>query len=223
MESLERLTAVINWRQLLVEHYKSLFLSEQEVMIILMISLLLEHGMTVVTPEDLAHKMTLPLKEIDQLYSALSAKGYILLTEQSSGNYRTTLNGIQTLVVSHFLVMNSRQDTKQKTVQQKQEEESLYSLFEKEFGHTLSSIEIDIIRSWLDLGYPIQRIKAALQEALMAKVRNIHYVDRILLQWSQQEERQKEGYTPQTEEWRKDLQKSIEIAKYDWTKNGQNK
>lgn len=223
MESLPRLVNLIDWRRLLIEHYKALFLDENDVMIILSIEDLLTRGMSVVTPDDLAHKMTLSHHDIDVHYTDLSTKGYIQLIELSSGHWMTSLSGIQHLLLSHFMVMNGRQDAVKKTDQQRSQEEGLYNLLEKELGHTLSSLEIDIIRSWFDLGYTPEKVNAAIHEALLSKVRNIHYIDKILLQWSQEEERTQEGYSAVSSSNRQTLGQSMQQSKTDWTSNDKKK
>ena len=48
---------IINWKLLLINYYKNLYLSESEVMVILMIDLCLQRNISFVSPDMLALKM----------------------------------------------------------------------------------------------------------------------------------------------------------------------
>lgn len=60
----------------------------------------------------------------------------------------------------------------------------IFELIEKEFGRTLNSIEYEIIKAWLDNNYSEELIKAALNEAVVNRVSNISYMDKILYDWN---------------------------------------
>lgn len=208
------LKQVIQWKSLLIEHYKDLHLTEEAVMVIFVTAHLIESGTQLVTPDALSHVMMLPMSDIDAVMVDLGRKGWVETIENDKGGWETSLDGIQALLIKQFLM--TQQQERQEITQG--ETDNLYDLFEKELGHTLSSLEIDVIRSWLDNGYAVEKIRQALYEAIIHKGRSVHYVDKILLAWSQEEERMKENYTTIDDKWRHDIQKSIEIAKYDWTK-----
>ena len=95
---------------------------------------------------------------------------------------------------------------------------NIYSLFENEFGRTLTPFEIDTIRDWVESGFTLDLIKSALGEAIRNKVRSIRYVDRVLLNYRQQEEMKKEGDTTISEKWRKDINETMTIARTRWVK-----
>ena len=60
---------------------------------------------------------------------------------------------------------------------------TIYETIEKEFGRTLSSIEYEIIRGWLEHNYSEEIIKEALKEAVLNGVSNLKYMDKILYEW----------------------------------------
>lgn len=208
------LKQVIQWKSLLIEHYKDLHLTEESVMVIFVAAHLIESGTKLVTPDALSHVMMLSMAEIDAVMVDLGRKGWVETIENEKGEWETSLDGIQALLIKQFLM--TQQKDRQEITQG--DTDNLYDLFEKELGHTLSSLEIDVIRSWIDNGYTVDKIRQALYEAIIHKGRSVHYVDKILLAWSQEEERMKENYTTIDDKWRHDIQKSIEIANYDWTK-----
>ena len=63
------------------------------------------------------------------------------------------------------------------------ENSSVFELIEKEFGRTLSSMEYEIIKAWLNNNISEELIKEALKEAVFNGVSNLRYIDKILYEW----------------------------------------
>ena len=61
---------------------------------------------------------------------------------------------------------------------------NIYEVIEKEFGRTLSPIEYEVIRAWLDNGMSEELIQEAIKEATYNGVSNLRYIDKILYEWS---------------------------------------
>ncbi|MDD6263644.1 MAG: DnaD domain protein [bacterium] len=61
---------------------------------------------------------------------------------------------------------------------------NIYEVIEKEFGRTLSPMEYEIIRAWLDNGMSEELIQEAIKEAAYNGVSNLRYIDKILYEWS---------------------------------------
>lgn len=203
---------IINWKLLLVNYYKNLYLQENEVMVILMIDLCLQRNITFVSPDMLALKMNYSVQEIDKVYASLSSRGYVV-NKNEGGKLITSLDGIKDVLMSQFIMENSK-----KVISNNDDSNSIYSLFENEFGRALTPFEIDTIRDWIESGFSIDLVKSALNEAVRNKVRSIKYVDRVLLNYRQQEEIKKEGNTTISEKWRKDIDETMNIAKTRWVK-----
>ena len=60
---------------------------------------------------------------------------------------------------------------------------NIFEIIEKEFGRTLSPMEYEIIKAWLDNGMSEELIKEAIKEATMNNVSNLRYIDKILYEW----------------------------------------
>lgn len=60
---------------------------------------------------------------------------------------------------------------------------NIFEIIEKEFGRTLSPMEFEIIKAWLDGGFSEEIIKEAIKEATMNNVSNLRYIDKILFEW----------------------------------------
>lgn len=60
---------------------------------------------------------------------------------------------------------------------------NIFETVEKEFGRTLSPIEYEIIKAWLDNDIDEDLIKEAIKEATFNGVSNLRYIDKILYEW----------------------------------------
>ena len=58
--------------------------------------------------------------------------------------------------------------------------ENIFEIIEKEFGRTLSPMEVELIQTW---DYPIEILKIAIREASISCNYSIKYIDRIIYNW----------------------------------------
>ena len=65
----------------------------------------------------------------------------------------------------------------------REEQTDLFSMFEKEFGRTLSSMEYEIIRGLVSDDMPSDLVREALREATYNGVSNLRYIEKIILDW----------------------------------------
>ncbi len=210
-----RLIQNIDWKTLLLENYRELGLNENQVMVLFVTDYCIKQGDRLVTADLLSLKMSLEYKLIDQTLAELMNKGLITLITDQDGLTQTSLTGIKELLVDGYV----RSYIKDKTKPQSEEKtnDNLISVFETEFGRPLSYLEIQTIKQWVEEGYIEAKILNALKTAIGARVKNIRYIDKILLEWRQQEEREQEGYTTITDKWRKDIEESLKkIADINW-------
>lgn len=63
------------------------------------------------------------------------------------------------------------------------DDSNIFEIIEKEFGRTLSPIEYEIIKAWLDGNMSEELIKEAIKEATFNGVSNLRYIDKILYEW----------------------------------------
>ena len=95
---------------------------------------------------------------------------------------------------------------------------NIYEVIEKEFGRTLSPMEYEIIRAWLDNGMSEELIQEAIKEATYNGVSNLRYIDKILYEWSRKgiktikdvEENRKKRNIP------KDKESDIDLDTIEW-------
>ncbi len=128
-----------------------------------------------------ADKLNMDLTGIMKLTSNLTDKGFIEVevVKNDKGymeEYVSLDNFYNKLKIFMVDDINSSED-------KKVDDSTIYETIEKEFGRTLSSIEYEIIRGWLEHNYSEEIIKEALKEAVLNGVSNLKYMDKILYEW----------------------------------------
>ena len=97
-------------------------------------------------------------------------------------------------------------------IEKKEVKTDIYSVIESEFGRTLSPMEYEIVRAWIDNGFNEELIKEALKEAIYNHVTSLRYIDTILYEWN------KKGYKVPSD-IKKEVKKTNnkkELLDYDW-------
>ena len=207
------ISEAIDFRFLLLENYKKLKISENELAVIFMIDHLVTQGNPFITADLLSLKMSLDVKEIDALIADLLTRGFM---EYASLNGRTvtSLSPLKEKLFSNFALSVSKEAENKKAKEEMLS--NIYQSFEAELGRTLQPMEISTIREWVDLGYSDEIIINALKEALSQGKRSIKSVDKVLLSWAKREELEVEGKTTIKNNWNEDLEETIRIAKTPW-------
>ncbi len=89
---------------------------------------------------------------------------------------------------------------------------TIYEVIEQEFGRTLSPMEYEIIKAWLDNGVNEDLIKEALKESVYNGVSNLRYVDKILFEWNKKGYKTKEDVLNNKSK----PKESVEVFNYNW-------
>ena len=200
----------IDWRMILVDNYKKLGLNENELSIILVTYSLLQKGVDFITPDLIALKMTLDFQEIDTCFTSLIKRE--ILTLDGKDKIKISIEPLKKKLIEIFY-----EEMKKENIEpSNKEQDDIYVLFETEFGRALSQFEVNTIKEWFEQGNNSSTIKEALNVAKLAKVKTIRYIDKILLEWKRREEFSKNGISPLSEKWRKNLEETMEIAKINW-------
>ena len=132
-------------------------------------------------PEKISSDLGLELSEVMVLISNITDKGFISVEvkKNEKGYMEDTIsldgfyNKLKLLFVDDF--NKKRNDEINNS--------TIYEIIEQEFGRTLSSMEFEIIRAWLDSNISEELIKEALKEAVFNGVSNLKYIDKILYEW----------------------------------------
>lgn len=146
-------------------------------------------------------------EEIMEILSDLTEKKLINMVIKKEDN-----------IMKEYLDLTNLYDTLLNHVLLEEDEEeidsnksNIYGVIEKEFGRTLSPIEYETIKHWLDAKISEDMIKEALKEAVLNGVNNLKYIDKILYEWNKKGIRTKKDLIKEN---KKD--ENTNIFSYDW-------
>ncbi|PEL11701.1 DnaD domain-containing protein [Bacillus sp. AFS017336] len=189
--------SILNWIQLgnisipniLLSSYSSFGISEEELVMILQLYSFQQQGHTFPTPTQLAQIMSINEQKCMEVIRELLKKGLLEITEEiDDHNLRCEAYSLAPLWLK---LINHNEKNDQQPIEAptfpsiiEQAEESIYSVFEKEFGRLLSPFEIETLTMWMDQDDHNEKlIKTALKEAVISGKLNFRYIDRILFEW----------------------------------------
>lgn len=98
----------------------------------------------------------------------------------------------------------------------REEQTDLFSMFEKEFGRTLSSMEYEIIRGWVSDDMPSDLVREALREATYNGVSNLRYIEKIILDWKKRGYKSVKDIERARERYKKKKTGNSEVFDYNW-------
>ncbi len=196
----------------LLQNYKKFKISISE---FLFLMYLYNQGeKNIFNPEKICSDLSLDLTTVMEYVSSLSDKH--LLSFSTVKNEKGLMEEV--LDLSEFygklsLIMTST------VVEEKDHSNSnVFGIIEKEFGRTLSPMEYEIIKAWLDNHISEELILEALKEATFNGVSNLRYIDKILYEWDKRGIKTKEDVLKGKMQYRKEKEKepALEIFDYDW-------
>ncbi|MBR2603618.1 MAG: DnaD domain protein [Bacilli bacterium] len=171
---------------------------------ILLVFLINQKDLVMFDINSLSSKLYMESNRVLELISSLNEKNYISIEMKKT-------NGVIEEFISTELFFNKIESIIMSS-NEESDNNDVYSLFESEFGRTLSPTETQIIGNWIESDIPEVLIKEALKEAVLSGVHNMRYIDKILFEWT------KKGYKEVSDIKRKPEkdEKIEEIYDYDW-------
>ena len=178
----------------LIKNYLKLNITEKELIFIIYIMNNNDEFNINLICDDLGYTK----KDVMALISSLSEKNLLSLDVKDKKDY---LN-LEELYNKLRFIKKKKKEVKT----------DIYSVIESEFGRTLSPMEYEIVRAWIDNGFNEELIKEALKEAIYNHVTSLRYIDTILYEWN------KKGYKVPSD-IKKEVKKTNnkkELLDYDW-------
>ena len=96
-----------------------------------------------------------------------------------------------------------------------EEDNNIFSTFEKELGRTLSPIEYELLNAWLEQ-YNKDIIIEALKEAVISDAKNFRYIDRILFDWNNKGINSLEKLEQNRKKHIEKKNTNVEVPDFDW-------
>ena len=191
--------------KLLLYNYKSLNINELDLIILIYLINLSDSEFN---PNKISEDLNMKLLDVMVNIDNLTKNDMIKIETKKEDNiHKDIINLDQLYEKLVYLIINEKEE---------KNDEDIYSLFEKEFGRTFSSMEFEIINSWLDTGYEKELIIAALKEAVYNRVFKLNYIDRILYEWSKKGIKTTEDINKDKENFNKKKEKKEELYDYNW-------
>lgn len=183
-------------------HYKNLEVNDKE-FIVLMYLMNYNGGFN---PKYIGSELGISFKEILELINDLCEKGFIEIEVRDIRGMKEEYISLNKLYEKlAFLVLNQEKEDSKPN--------NLFSIFEKEFGRTLSPIEYELINAWKENHFSEELILAALKEAVLNGVSNLRYIDKILYEWNRKGIKNVSELQKQKESKPK---KDLDVFHYDW-------
>ena len=197
-------------------------LNEQEMMLLLHVQNFSMNGNSFPTPAEISSVMNLTEMDCTNLLRKLVQHGFLEITEDEKPGFESySTKPLYEKLAYHYLKDAKQADFEEKVIKS----ESLYAVFEAEFGRPLSPFEGETLAMWLDDDqHSPDLVKAALKEAVISGKLSFRYIDRILFDWKkhgiktlEQAKRHGERFRGHT---KKNTVKTVPVAKelplYNW-------
>lgn len=197
---------------ILLKYYRQIGLNERELVVLLQLQAAnQQEGFP--NFQTIAQQMDCSRDELFEAIQSLINKQALTINtlQNSAGKSEDQLNfDVLYEKLWHCLQKEHGQATEQEQAIKLQD---LYSLFEQEFGRSLSPIELDTLNMWLDDDhYAPELIQMALKEAVLNQVYSLKYIDRILLSWEKKNITTKAQVLAESKKFRQSKSNNSEIS-----------
>jgi DNA replication protein len=143
------------------------------------------------------------------LINSLTEKDLLEIKVDKNNSYCTEEISLEKLYQKlGFLLVNQEE--------KKEDSTNLYSIFEQEFGRTISPMEYEIINAWKSSDFTDELIISALKEATYNGVTNLRYIDKILHEWKKKGIKTSKDVELDKQNFNKKNNKKVNLIDYDW-------
>ena len=209
----ERLVDLISEKPIIVpkiflKNYRKLNITEIEFVVILTI---MDQGKKMVyDPISIANELNMDKMRVMETISNLVEKN--LLSIISEKNNRKTQEYIS-LELLYKKLINIIKDIPEKEVTVSS---SVFEIFEKELGKTLSPMQYEQIKEWIGRGTSEELIIEALKEAVINGTNNFRYIDTIISKWMDKGYKTKSDVLKDKEMYRSKKATKVQVFDTDW-------
>ena len=196
----------LNVPLILLSNYKKLKINEKELIILIY---LMNQKSSVFNPQKISEDLNIEISEVLESIEVLSNADLIAINTLKDNGLLEERIDLSNLYNKLAYLNINEEDNKEETT-------NIYDSFENEFARTLSPIEYELIKSWLDNDYSEELILCALKEAVYNGVKNLRYIDKILYEWNNKGIKTKEDVLKDKQNFKKNNTKKEEMFDYDW-------
>lgn len=207
---LEKIVDVIKNKDLIVPNilffnYKKLDITESELVLLIYII----NSTPCFNLKKMSEDLNLNSKDLLKLINSLTEKDLIeIVVDKKQAFCSETINLDKLYQKLGFTLVNA--------LEKKDDSTNLYSIFEKEFGRTISPMEYEIINAWKSSDFTDELIILALKEATYNGVSNLRYIDKILHEWKKKGIKTSKDVELDKQNFNKKNPKKVNLIDYDW-------
>lgn len=162
-------------------------------------------------PQKIVEEMNLSIASVMETIGTLEDKGFLeVVVIKNENNQREEHITLEPFYRKLSLLLEEEVNAADSS------NSNIYEVVEKEFGRTLSPIEYEIIKAWLDSQIKEEVILEALKEATFNGVSNLRYIDKILYEWGKKGIKTKEDVEKNKLRFQRERKETKEVFDYDW-------
>lgn len=193
-------------------NYKKLNITDIELIVIIY---LINQTSDIYNPKQICNDLKLDMNNVLEIINSLSEKNILKIDFKKINNIRSEVVNLNQLYEKVALSLEENEEDKNSN-------NNIYSLFESEFGRTLSPMEYNILNSWIENGYSEELIKLALKEAVYNDVRGFRYIDTILFEWGKKGIKTAQDVDNDRKKFKNKNIPKKELFDYDWLNDAEN-
>lgn len=194
----------------LFNYYLRLGITSEELIILILI---IDMGDKIIyNPEVIANFIGMDKYKVMELLNNLNEKKIITITVEKSDDGKS--EEYISLDLMYKKIMNIIIDNKKDD--KDLDNSDIFSIFESEFGRTISSMECQIIKGWIDDNFSHELIMEALKEAIYNGVTSLRYIEKILYDWRRKGYKNKKDIMEAKNKYRESKKEVKDVFYYDW-------
>ncbi len=193
----------------LFNNYKRLNMTEEEFVILIY---LLDLGYEFMyNPLSISEELHIDKFKAMELINSLVEKKIISFeVKKNSQNQKEEYISLELLYSKLFNLLIERKE------ETNIDNADIFSVFEAEFGRTLSPMEMEIIKGWVNSNFSYELMLEALKEATYNGVNSLRYIDKILYEWKKKGLVTKEDIIKEKEKYHSSKKEKKDVFDYNW-------
>lgn len=196
--------------RMIFNNYKRLNITEEE--LIVLIFIIDFGGRIVYNPDIFVNELKLEKFKVMELLNSLYEKKIITISVEKNSNNKSEEFISLDLLYSKMLNLFKDSTPTDSNI----DNTDIFSIFEKELGKTISPMEYEIIKGWINDKFSYEIIIEALKEAVLNNVTSLRYIDKILYDWKKKGIKNKEDIIRDKNNYRANKNKAKEVFDYNW-------
>lgn len=193
----------------LFNYYLRLGITAEELIVLIFV---IDKGDKVVyDPETISQSLSMDKYKIMEILNNLNEKKIISIIVEKNKEGKTeeyiTLDLLYNKITG-IIIGNKEEKTLDNS--------DIFSIFESEFGRTISPMECQVIKGWIDDNFSHELIMEALKEAIYNGANSLRYIETVLYTWRKKGYKTKQDVINAKVKTRDTKQEDREPFYYDW-------